>query len=135
MRIILTAFTVTLLLAGSCLAQTCTEENAAALETCLADAKLACEASFPSCEPAAVTVEDALALLSDRCGSCEEVKNFGKYNSCLKQVRNSIRVLKALSEEIQTALADQRQTCKDAIKANKGKKKGAQEEDSPESES
>ena len=67
--------------------ETCTEEGQTALETCIADATTACEATYPECQPAAVTLEDAQALLLERCGTCEEARNFGKFNSCLKQVR------------------------------------------------
>lgn len=117
-----------LLLPAVSLAQeACSEEDKTLLETCLSDAKTTCEATYPGCEPDPLTPEEALDLLEEKCGACADAKNFGKFNSCLKKLRNALRGAKTLSEEISASLATMRSDCKaeqkEKKKGNKKKKK------------
>lgn len=107
--------------------ETCTEENQEVLDSCIADARASCEASVPECEPTTITPEATLLLLAERCGSCEEAQKFGKFNSCLKKVRNGIRRLGALSDEIRETLSTARTECKEEKQAGKGN--GNQDDD------
>lgn len=104
--------------------ESCNADDQSALEACIVDATDTCEAAYPECTVVAITPEAALSLLAERCGSCDDVKNFGRYNSCLKRVRNGIRTLKALSDEVKDALATARSECKLVKKGGKGKKGG-----------
>lgn len=112
-----------LLLSGSAFAQdACTDELQEQLDTCIEDAKTSCQDSVPECEPTALTPEGALALLAERCGTCTDARNFGKYNSCLKRTRNAIRKLRALTDEVKDALKTARTECK-------AEKKGPSDDD------
>lgn len=101
------------LFSGSAFAQdACSDELQEQLDTCIENAKISCQDSVPECEPTALTPEAALALLTERCGTCTNARNFGQYNSCLKRTRNAIRKLRALSDEVKDALKNARTECK-----------------------
>lgn len=102
--------------------ESCTEENQLVLDGCIENARTACEASVPECEASTITPEATLALVEEKCGLCADARNFGKFNSCLKKVRNGIRRLGALDLEIKDTLKTARTECKQEKKPGKGGK-------------
>jgi len=106
----------------------CSDADQLALDTCNSDAEAVCQAQFPNCTGTTISLDDALALLDGKC-DCDSSKNFGKYNSCLKKVRNGIRATGALTDEIKAAFADKRSACKADKKASKKGKKGGGDDD------
>lgn len=95
--------------------EACSDEDAAALELCISDSKVACLALYPSCERPALTEQEAIDAIEAAC-SCGDAKNYGKYRSCVAKVSKGLRALGVLSLDVKNAIKESNFSCRAEIK-------------------